>query len=104
VHSKKQRVSREWRLLTDDLKTPPHLDDVQKDEVKEMLRHSQDRHNWRDEKSVVFDFNQVVTEDTLRRHFSYFIPAGKVPLDKKGNPSKKATTTGEVASGCAEKP
>jgi hypothetical protein len=45
VLSEKQKVSQKWRPLTDDLKTLPHLDDVQKDEVKEMLHHSQDRHN-----------------------------------------------------------
>jgi hypothetical protein len=45
---------------------------------------------WRDEKSVGINFDQIVTEDTLRRHFGYSIPVGKVPLDKKGNPPEES--------------
>jgi hypothetical protein len=79
------------------------LNDAQELEVKEMLQHSQDRCNWRDKKSVGFNFDQIVTEDALSQHFGYCILAGKIPLDKKGNPSKKATAGGET-SGCTEKP
>lgn len=54
-----QEVPREWWLLANDLKTPPDLSEAQKDEVKEMLRHSQDTEHWRDKKSAGLDFDQT---------------------------------------------
>lgn len=69
-----------------------------------MLHRSQDLSNWRDEESIGIDFDQVVTEDALRRHFGYFIPMGKEPLDKKGNPSKKANISEGSAADGADRP
>jgi hypothetical protein len=75
-----QRVLRDWRPLTNNLKTRQALTKSRRMRLRK----------WRDEKSVGINFDQIVTEDTLRRHFGYSIPVGKVPLDKKGNPPEES--------------
>lgn len=74
--------------MVDDLRDPPHLNIVDREEVAKMISYSQQGLNQTDG----IDFDKIITDAALREHFGYLIPKNKVLLDNKGKPLKKPKT------------
>jgi hypothetical protein len=78
-----KRISREWRVLDEDLADPPEITDAKQSEVVHMVNYCKSHHKKEN------DFDVIVIVKTLNDHLRYKIPKDKVPLTKIGK--RKAT-------------
>jgi hypothetical protein len=74
-----QRMSREWRPIQIDLREPPALNATGRRGVATMLTFSQTPTNV-----LKIDYDNIVTDENMRKVLKYQIPTGKVWYDRKG--------------------
>jgi hypothetical protein len=74
-----QRMSREWRPIQIDLREPPALNATGRRRVATMLTFSQTLANI-----LKIDYDNIVTDENMRKVLKYQIPIGKVLYDRKG--------------------
>jgi len=74
-----QRMSREWRPIQIDLREPPALNATGRRRVATMLTFSQTPTNV-----LKIDYDNIVTDENMRKVLKYEIPTGKVWYDRKG--------------------
>lgn len=74
-----QRMSREWRPIQIDLREPPALNATRRRRVATMLTFSQTPTNV-----LKIDYDNIVTDENMRKALKYEIPTGKVLYDRKG--------------------
>jgi hypothetical protein len=74
-----QRMSREWRPIQIDLREPPALNATGRRRVATMLTFSQMPTNV-----LKIDYDNIVTDENMRKVLKYQIPTGKVWYDRKG--------------------
>jgi len=74
-----QRMSREWRPIQIDLREPPALNATGRRRVATMLTFSQTPTNV-----LKIDYDNIVTDENMRKVLKYQIPTGKVWYDRKG--------------------
>jgi hypothetical protein len=72
-------MSREWRPIQIDLREPPALNATRRRRVATMLTFSQMPTNV-----LKIDYDNIVTDENLRKVLKYQIPTGKVWYDRKG--------------------
>jgi hypothetical protein len=86
-----QRISRVWRPIQVDLREAPALNATGKRRVAAMLLFSQTPGN-----DMKIDYDNIVTDENLRKVFGYQIPTEKVWYDRKGK-QKPKKSGGEAA-------
>jgi hypothetical protein len=74
-----QRMSREWRPIQIDLREPPALNTTGRRRVATMLTFSQMPTNV-----LKIDYDNIVTDENMRKVLKYQIPTSKVWYDRKG--------------------
>jgi hypothetical protein len=74
-----QRMSREWRPIQIDLRGPPALNATGRRRVAIMLTFSQTPTNV-----LKIDYDNIVTDENMRKVLKYQIPTGIVWYDQKG--------------------
>jgi hypothetical protein len=104
-----QRIPREWRPIQVDLKEPPAgpvaVNATWRRRVATMLTFSQTPTNV-----LKIDYDNIVTDENMRKVLKYNIPIGKVWYDRKGKTmvrksgSEVAATPRVMASGIASRP
>jgi hypothetical protein len=72
-------MSREWRPIQVDLREPPALNATGRRRVATMLTFSQTPANI-----LKIDYDNIVTDENMRKVLKYQIPFGKVWYDRKG--------------------
>jgi hypothetical protein len=97
-----RRILREWRPIQIDLREPPALNATGRRRVATMLTFSQTPTNV-----LKIDYDNIVTDENMRKVLKYNIPPGKVWYDRKGKTmvrkfgSEAAATPRVMASGIA---
>jgi hypothetical protein len=86
-----QRISRVWRPIQVDLREAPALNATGKRRVAAMLLFSQTPRN-----DMKIDYDNIVTDENMRKVFGYQIPTEKVWYDRKGK-QKPKKSGGEAA-------
>jgi hypothetical protein len=100
-----RRIPQEWRPIQIDLREAPALNATGRRRVATMLTFSQTPTNV-----LKIDYDNIVTDENMRKVFKYNIPSGKVWYDRKGKTmarksGSEATPTSRVmASGIASGP
>jgi hypothetical protein len=74
-----RRIPREWRPIQIDLREPPALNATGKRRVATMLTFPQTPTNV-----LKIDYDNIVTDENMRKVLKYQIPIGKVWYDRKG--------------------
>jgi hypothetical protein len=87
-----QRMSLDWRPLQIDLREAPVLNATGRRRVATMLTFSQTPVNV-----LKIDYDNIVTDENMRRVLKYQIPTGKVWYDRKGKTMVRKTGS-EVAA------
>jgi hypothetical protein len=72
-------MSREWRPIQADLREAPALNATGRRRVATMLMFSQTPGN-----ATKIDYDNIVTDEKMRKVLKYQIPTGKVWYDRKG--------------------
>jgi hypothetical protein len=100
-----RRIPREWRPIQIDFREPPALNATGRRRVATMLTFSQTPTNV-----LKIDYDNIVTNENMRKVLKYNIPTGKVWYDRKGKTmvrksgSEAAATPRVLASGIASGP
>jgi hypothetical protein len=89
--SSDQRISRVWSPIQVDLREAPALNATGKRRVATMLLFSQTPGN-----DTKIDYDNIVTDENMRKVFGYQIPTEKVCYDRKGK-QKPKKSEGEAA-------
>jgi hypothetical protein len=100
-----RRIPREWRPIQIDLREPSALNATGRRRVATMLTFSQTPTNV-----LKIDYDNIVTDENMRKVLKYNIPTGKFWYDRKGKTmvrkfgSEVAPTPRVMASGIASGP
>jgi hypothetical protein len=88
-----QRVSRVWNPIQVDLREAPALNATGKRRVAAMLLFSQTPGN-----DMKIDYDNIVTDENMRKVFGYQIPTEKVWYDRKGKQKPKRSEGGAAGT------